>query len=102
MNFLVCGPGRPEVSRMKRTMLMCGYLSNFFFSALLATSPDFALAAETRDGMQEKGSIDRDIHIRDRAVEVKDKIHTSMSCLSVDNTGEGRYLLFNENRGPAV
>ena len=35
---------------------MCGYLSSFFFSALLATSPGFVLAAETRDGMQEKGA----------------------------------------------
>ena len=54
MNFLACGPGRPVVSRMKGTRLMCGYLSNLFFSALLAISPGFVLAAETRDGLQEK------------------------------------------------
>ena len=34
---------------------MCGYLSNLFFS-LLAISPAFVLAAETRDGLQEKGA----------------------------------------------
>ena len=56
MNFLACGPGRPVVSRMKGTRLMCGYLSNLFFSALLAMSPAFVLAAETRDGLQEKGA----------------------------------------------
>ena len=35
---------------------MCGYLSNLVFSALLAISPGFVLAAETRDGLQEKGA----------------------------------------------
>ena len=56
MNFLACGPGRPVVSRMKGTRLMCGYLSNLFFSALLAMSPGLVLAAETKDGLQEKGA----------------------------------------------
>ena len=56
MNFLACGPGRPVVSRMNGTRLMCGYLSNFVFSALLAICPGFVLAAETRDGLQEKGA----------------------------------------------
>ena len=56
MNFLACGPGRPVVSRMKGTRLMCGYLSNLFFFALLAISHRFVLAAETRDGLQEKGA----------------------------------------------
>ena len=32
----------------------CGYLSNLFFSALLAISPGFVLAAETRDGLRER------------------------------------------------
>ena len=45
MNFLACGPG-----------LMCGYLSNLFFSTLLAMCPGRVLAAETRDGLQEKGA----------------------------------------------
>ena len=36
--------------------LMCGYLLNLFFSALLAISPGFVLAADTRDGLQEKGA----------------------------------------------
>ena len=44
------------VSRMKGKKLMCGYLSNLFFSALLAISPGFVLAPETRDGLQEKGA----------------------------------------------
>ena len=35
---------------------MCGYVSNLFFSALLAISSGFVLAAETRDGLQEKGA----------------------------------------------
>ena len=56
MNFLACGPGRPVVSRMNGTRLMCGYLSNLVFSALLAICPGFVLAAETRDGLQEKGA----------------------------------------------
>ena len=46
MNFLACGPGRPVVSRMKGTRLMCGYLSNLFFSALLAPAPVFASKTE--------------------------------------------------------
>ena len=41
MNFLACGPGRPVVSRMNGTRLMCVYLSNLVFSALLAISPGF-------------------------------------------------------------
>ena len=56
MNFLACGPGRPVVSRMNGTRLMCGYLSNLVFSALLAIKPGFVLAADTRDGLQEKGA----------------------------------------------
>ena len=56
MNFLPCGPGRPVVSRMKGTRSMCGYLSNLHFSAFLAMSPGFVFAAETRDGLQEKGA----------------------------------------------
>ena len=44
------------VSRTKKTRLMCGYLSNLVFSALLAMSPGLVLAAETRDGLQEKGA----------------------------------------------
>ena len=44
------------VSRMKGTRLMCGYLSNLPFSALLAMSPGLVLAAETRDGLQQKGA----------------------------------------------
>ena len=96
MNFLACGPGRPVVSRMKGTRLMCGILSNVFFYALLAISPGFVLAAETRDGLHEKESTNGHIQIRDRTVEVKDKIHPSMFSLSVDNTGESRYLLFNK------
>ena len=56
MNFLACGPGRPVVSRMKETRFICGSLSNLLFSALLAISPGFVLAAETRDGLQEKGA----------------------------------------------
>ena len=35
---------------------MCGYLSNLVFSALLAISPGFVLAADTKDGLQEKGA----------------------------------------------
>ena len=54
MNFLACGPGRPVVSRMRGTSMMRGYLSNLVFSALLAITPGFVLAAETRDGLQEK------------------------------------------------
>ena len=56
MNFLASGPERPVVSRMKSTRLMCGYLSNLLFSALLAMCPGLVLAAETRDGLQEKGA----------------------------------------------
>ena len=67
---------------MNGTKLMCGYLSNLVFSALLAISPGFVLAAETRDGLQEKGAT----------------IETSkcVFSLSVDNTSEGKYFLFNK------
>ena len=88
MNFLACGPGRPVVSRMKGTRLMCGYLSNLFSSSLLAIRPGFVLAAETRDGLQAKGATIETSKIRDRTVEVKDKIHPSVFSLSVYNTGE--------------
>ena len=83
------------VSRMKGTRLMCGYLSNLFLSALLATSPGFVLAAETRDGLRERSN-NGHIQIRDRTVEVKDNVHPSVFSLSVDNTGESKYFLFNE------
>ena len=65
MNFLACGPSLPVVSRVKGTMLMCGYLSNLFFSALLAISHGFVLAAEIRDGLQEKGAAVDTSKVRD-------------------------------------
>ena len=74
---------------------MCGYLSNLFFS-LLATSPAFVLAAETRDGLQEKGATMETSKYVTEPLMVNDKIHPSVFSLSVDNTGESRYLLFNE------
>ena len=43
-----------------------------------------------------EGSNNGKIQIRDRTVKVKDKIHPSVFSLSVDNTGESKYLLFNE------
>ena len=49
-----------------------------------------------------EGSNDRDVQIRDRTMEVKDKVHPSMFSLSVDNTSEGRYFLFNIYFDPAV
>ena len=55
-NFLAGGPGRPVVSSMKGTRLMCGYLSKLPFSALLAMCHGWVLAAEIRDGLQEKGA----------------------------------------------
>ena len=55
MNFLACGSGRLVVSKICGTRLMCGYLSNLVFSALLVIFPAFVLTAETRDGLQEKG-----------------------------------------------
>ena len=102
MNFLACGPGQPVVSRMKETRLMCGYLSNLIFSALLAISPGFVLAAETRDGLQEKGATTETSKYVTETVKVKDKIHPSVFSLSVDNTGESMYFQFNEYLGPTV
>ena len=84
------------VSRMKGTRLMCGYLSNLFFSALLAISPGFCAGSRDQGRIAREGSNNRDIQIRDRTVEVKDKIHPSVFSLSVDNTGESSYLLFKE------
>ena len=82
MDFLACGPGRPVVSRMKGTRLMCGYLSNFFFSALW---PQILVSCWLlRPGTDRKR--------RDRAVKVEDDLHPSMFSLSVDNTGESRVL----------
>ena len=75
---------------------MRGYLSNLFFAVLLAICPGFVLAAETRDGLQEKGATTETSKYVTETVEVKDKIHPSVFSLSVDNTGESRYLLFNE------
>ena len=42
-----------------------------------------------------EGSNNGHIQIHDRTVRVKDKSHPSVFSLSVDNTGESRYLLFN-------
>ena len=85
MNFLACGPGRPVVSRMKGTRLMCGYLSNLFFSTLLAISPGFVLAAQTRDGLQEK----------------KATMDTSI-FVTEPSRSKSRYLLLNEHLGATL
>ena len=74
---------------------MCGYLSNLFFSALLAISPGFVLAAETRDGLQEK----RATMETSRCVTVPLRLKTRSKRglpLSIHDTSESRYLLFNE------
>ena len=66
MIFLACGPGRPVVSRMKGTKLLCGYLSNLYFSDLLAMSPGLVLATETKHGLEEKGAtIETSTHVTD-------------------------------------
>ena len=84
MNFLACGPGRLVVSRMNGTRLMCGYLSNLVFSALLAIYLGVVLAAEIRDGLQEKGAtIETSKFVTDPLRMVEDKIHSSVFSLSV-------------------
>ena len=65
MNFLACGPGRPVVSRMNGTRLMCGYLSNLLFSALLAICPGFVTSSRDQGRTARHGSNDRDMQIRD-------------------------------------
>ena len=88
MNFLACGPGRPVVSRMKGTRLMCGYLSN-----------SFVLAAETRDGLQEKGAtIDTSKYVTEP---LRLKTRSIRACAVCPlTTRESRYLLFNEYLHP--
>ena len=81
---------------------MCEYLSHLLFSALLAISPGLVLAAETRDGLQEKGATMETSKYVTEPLRLKTKIHPSMFSLSVDNTGESRYFLFNEYLGPTV
>ena len=85
MNFLACGPSRPVVSRMKGTRLMCGYLSNLFFSALLAIC--LVLCWLLRPGTDCNR---REQQRSDRTVKAKDEIHPSVFSLSVDNTSESR------------
>ena len=65
---------------------MCGYLSNFTFSALLAMCPGRVLAAETRAGLLEKGATNGDIDVRGDAVLIKDKVHASMFNQIVHHT----------------
>ena len=101
MNFLASCPGRPVVSRMNVTRLMCGYLSNLLFSALLATCPGRVLAAATRDGLQEKGAAMETSRLRDGTVEVEEKVHACMLPLSV-HAGESWHLLFNEHLDATV
>ena len=101
MNFLACGPGRPVVSSMKGTRLTRGYLSKLLFSALLAMCPGRVLAAETRDGLREKGAtLETSKYVT--AVEVEDKIHVRMLTLAVNNASESRYFLFNEYLGATL
>ena len=69
MNFLACVPGRPVVSRMKGTRLMCGYLSNLFFSALSAISPGFVLAAETRATMDTSKYVTEPLRLKTRSIQ---------------------------------
>ena len=81
---------------MKGTRLMCGYMLNLFFSALLAMSPGLVLAAETRDGLQEKGvTMDTSRYVTD-PLSIENKVHARMLSLSVDNTSMSWYFLFNE------
>ena len=75
---------------------MCGYLSNVFFFRSLGHVSWFCAGCRDQGRIAREGSNNGHIQIRDRTVKVKDKIHPSVFSLSVDNTGEGRYLLFNE------
>ena len=75
---------------------MCGYLSNLVFSALLAISPGFVLAAETRDGLQEKGATIETSKYVIEPLRLKTRSHPSVFSLSIDNTSKGRYFLFNK------
>ena len=102
MNFLACEPGLPVVSRMNGTRLMCGYLSNLAFSALLAKRPGFVLAAATRDGMQEKGATIETSKYVIEPWRLETRSIRACSVLSLNNTSEGRYFLFNKYFDPTV
>ena len=62
----------------------------------------FCAGCRNQGRIARKRSNNGGIQIRDGTIEVKDKIHPSMFSLSVDNTGEGKYFLFNEYLGPTV
>ena len=55
MNFLACGPGRPVGLKNERNKIDVWILVKFGLLRL-AICPGFVLAAETRDGLQEKGA----------------------------------------------
>ena len=56
----------------------------------------FCAGSRDQGRIARERSNNRHIQIRDWTVKVKDKIHPSVFSLSIDNTGESRYLLFNE------
>ena len=59
----------------------------------------WVLAAETRDGLQEKeATMDTSRYVTE-PFEVEDKIHTRMLMLSIHDANESRYLLCNEYLG---
>ena len=69
---------------------MCGYPSNLHFSALLTMCFGRVLAAETRDGLQEKGATMETSICVTEPVEDEDKIHARMFTLAVDNASKSR------------
>ena len=82
MNFLAWS-GTASGLSAKGTRLMCGYLSNLVFSALLAMWPGRVLTAAMRAQVLEKGDTMATSRYVAEPVEVEDKIHTRMLPLSV-------------------
>ena len=62
----------------------------------------FCAGSRHQGRIAREGSNDRDVQIRVWKVKVKDKIHPSVFSLSIDNTGESRYLVFNEYFGATM
>ena len=74
-------------------MGICQICSSQLF---LAMSPGLVLAAETRDGLQEKGVT------METSRYVTDPVHACMLTMTADNTRESRYFLFDEYLGTTV
>ena len=102
MNFLACGPGSACCLQNEWDKIDVWVPVELGLLCSLGRKTWFCTGSSNQRRIAREGSNYRDVQICDSAMKVKDEVNPRTFRLSVDNTSEGRYFLFNEYFDPTV